>query len=200
MTKIISKIRAKLVEQEYHWIKYPKFTLLILTIILAYILYYYGRVSIFHDYILELGYLTPFLAGMFFVYGFTAAPAAAIFLAISADYNIWLAALIGGLGAMVGDLLIFYIIRTRLDRELGDIQKEKIFVWVKKVVYYVVPQWLRKIIAPFFIGFIIASPLPDEVGTILLSANRKISPSIFMIVTFVLNFIGILIFLALGRV
>jgi len=200
MANIIDKTHAKLAEARFRWIKYPKLTLLLLTFILAYLLYYYGRFSQLHDYIVELGYLTPFLCGMFFVYGFTAAPAAAIFLAISGDYNIWVAGFIGGLGAMTGDLLIFYIIRTRLERELGEIQKEKVFQLVKKIIRFVIPAWLRKIVAPFFIGFIIASPLPDEVGTILLSANRKISPTKFMIVTFLLNFVGILILLGLGRI
>lgn len=200
MTNILNKTHAKLAEVKFRWIKYPKLTLLVLTFVLAYFLYYIGRFPAFHEYFVQLGYLTPFICGMFFVYGFTAVPAAAIFLAISRDYNIWIAAFVGGLGAMIGDLLIFYIVRTRLEKELEDIQEEKVFVWVKKVVYFVVPGWLRKVVAPFFIGFIIASPLPDEVGTILLSANRKISARKFMIVTFILNTVGILIFLVLGRV
>lgn len=190
----------QLAESQFRWIKYPKLTLLILTFILAYLLYYLGRFSVFHDYVISLGYLAPFLAGMFFVYGFTAAPAAAIFLAISGDYNLWYAALSGGVGAMIGDLLIFYIVRTRLEKELEELQKEKIFQMVRRVLRKILPGWLRRLIAPFFIGFIIASPLPDEVGTILLSANRQVSPAKFMIVTFILNTIGILIFLGLGRI
>ena len=45
--------------------------------------------SPFHNFLLSLGYFGTFLAGVFFTYGFTAAPATVILLILSNEQNIF---------------------------------------------------------------------------------------------------------------
>ena len=53
-------------------IKYPKFLLLFMTFLIAYLLFYERNYQPFHDFIASLGYIGTFLAGAMFAYGFTA--------------------------------------------------------------------------------------------------------------------------------
>ncbi len=106
MKKILQKIR------------YPKFLLLILTFVAAYLLLSGRGLLPFHNFLFSLGYLGTFLAGTFFVYGFTAAPATAILLILAKSQNIILAGLIAGFGALLGDLIIFKFVRTGITQNL----------------------------------------------------------------------------------
>ena len=93
-------------------IKYPKFLLLILTFVAAYLIFFERNFQPFHNILLSLGYFGSFIAGVMFSYGFTAGPSTAIFLILAKDQNIFLAGFIGGLGALAGDLTIFKLIRS----------------------------------------------------------------------------------------
>ena len=48
-----------------------------------------------------------------------------------------------------------------------------------------------------FVGILIASPLPDEIGVIMLAGLTKINFKILAIISFILNTLGILIILSL---
>ena len=56
-------------------IKYPKLSLLILTFLLAYLIFIGRNLLPFYDELLSLGYVGVFLVGIFYTYGFTSAPA-----------------------------------------------------------------------------------------------------------------------------
>jgi len=51
-----------------------------------------------------------------------------------------------------------------------------------------------------FAGFVIASPLPDEIGVSLLAGTTKISTRTFAILSYFLNTAGIFIVLLAGKV
>src|SRR3989339_1795341 len=92
-------------------IKYPKLLLLLLTFVIAYLIFKERTFLPFHNLLLSMGYLGTFLAGILFVYGFTAAPATAILLILAKEQNILFAGFIAGFGALIGDLMIFTFIR-----------------------------------------------------------------------------------------
>ncbi len=181
-------------------IKYPKLLLLFLTFILAYIIFKERSFIPFHNSLLSIGYLGTFIAGIFFVYGFTAAPATAILLILAKEQNIILAGLIAGFGALIGDLIIFNFIRHSFADEIKKLKKEKIIIHVHNHIRKRTPNALKKYIIPIFAGFIIASPLPDEIGVSLFAASRKISTKIFSVISYILNTAGIFVILILGRV
>ena len=177
-------------------IKYPKFLLLILTFIIAYVIFSGRSFLLVHDFLLSLGYFGTFLAGIMFVYGFTSAPATAILLILAKEQNILLAGFIAGFGALIGDLLIFKFIRHSFADEIEKLSKERLFNHVNNKL----PIMLKKYFIPVLAGFIIASPLPDEIGVSLLAGSTTISTRIFSIVSYILNTAGIFIILMIGTV
>ena len=176
-------------------IKYPKFFLLILTLILAYVIFKERNFLPLHDSLLSLGYLGTFFSGLLFTYGFTAAPATALLLILAKEQNILFAGLIAGFGAVIGDLTIFKLIRYSFSDEIKKISKEKIVLYFNKKT----PTILKKYLIPVLGGFIIASPLPDEIGISLLAISRIISTRKFLFISYLLNTIGILVILIIGN-
>jgi len=182
MGKILSKI------------KYPKFLLLILTFVAAYLLFRGRNFLPLHNFLLSLGYIGTFLAGILFVYGFTAAPATAILLILAKEQSILSAGFIAGFGALLGDLIIFQFIRHSFADELEKLSKEKITLYLNNKA----PNVLKKYTLPVIAGFIIASPLPDEIGVSLLASVKVISIEVFSLMTYLLNTIGIFVILIVG--
>ncbi len=172
--------------------KYPKLLFLLLTFILAYIIFSGRGYLPFHDSLISLGYIGTFLSGIFFAYGFSAAPATAIFLILAKGQNIFLAAVIGGLGAFVGDFIIFRYIRSSLDKEIRKLQSRFHFSFRQG-------RFFKKYIVPVMAGFIIASPLPDEIGVAMLGASRTIKTRVFFVISFLLNTTGIYAILLVGE-
>lgn len=176
--------------------KYPKFLLLFITFIIAYLLFYSKGYGPFQNFIVGLGYAGTFAAGILFTYGFTAAPATAIFLILAGQQNIYLASIIGGLGALIGDLFIFSFIRQSFADEIMKLSREKIVSYFNGKM----PGIIKKYTLPVVAGFIIASPLPDEIGVAMLAASRVISTKIFVLMSYVLNTAGIFVVFAIGGI
>ena len=176
-----------------HVSKYPKLLLLIITFLFAYLIFKERTYIPFHDFIISTGYTGTFLAGMFFAYGFTSAPAAAALLVITKDNNILLTGFIAGLGALVSDILIFKFLRSSFADEIKKLSKEKI---LHKFGSYIP---FKVYLLPVLAGFIIASPLPDEVGVYLLAASRNISFKVFTVLSYVFNTFGIFVILFIGK-
>ena len=175
-------------------IKYPKFLLLLITFLIAYLLFYERTNMPFHNFIISLGYAGTFIAGILFAYGFTAASATAILLILAKEQNIYLAGFIGGFGALVGNLIIFNFVRYSLDDEIKKLSKEKIVSYIN----HKTPNLIKRYLIPVLAGFIIASPLPDEIGVSLLATSRTISMKIFSVISYTLNTAGIFVILGIG--
>ena len=173
-------------------LKYPKFLLWILTFALAFFIFRERGFLPLHNALLSLGYIGVFLAGVLFVYGFTAAPATAILLILSREQNIFLSGFIAGFGALAGDLLIFRFIRHSFKDEIKRLLKGKIFRHRGSFGTF------KKYLITIFSGFIIASPLPDEIGVSLLASTTKISTKTFVVISYLLNTAGIFVILMLG--
>ncbi len=174
--------------------KYPKFLLLLLTFVAAYFIFEERNFLPFHNLLLSLGYFGTFLTGIFFVYGFTAAPATAILLILGKDQNILISGLIAGLGALVGDLIIFKFVKHYFSDEIKRLAEEKPLVYAQSII----PNPIKRYFIILFAGFIIASPLPDEVGISLLAGATNISIKMFSFFSYVINTIGIFIILIIG--
>lgn len=176
-------------------IKYPKFLLLLLTFILAYLIFTGRDFSAFNNFVLSSGYFGTFVSGILFTYGFTAAPATAVFLILAKGQNILISGLIGGLGALVGDMIIFRFIRHSFADEIEKLSQEKVINHINNKM----PNLLKKYLVPVLAGFIIASPLPDEIGVSLMAVSRSISTKIFYILSYTLNTAGIFVILFIGK-
>ncbi len=175
-------------------IKYPKLFLLLLIIIFSYWFFSKQEVSNFIKSLGSLGYFSVFISGMLFSFGFTAPIATGFFLVIGKQ-NIILSALIGGIGAMISDLLIFRFIKTSFKEEFQKLGKEKFNLKIKKVSEKIISKQIKIYLTYIFAGIILASPLPDEIGVTLLSGITEIKEKILLILGFLLNTLGIFIIL-----
>jgi len=143
----------------------------------------------FQDFLLGLGdwgYLGVFVAGIFFAFTFTISTAIVVLLLFGQTIPAWEIGLIAGLGATVGDFFIYKFIKDHLiERASNLLKKFRKFplTEIAKTKYF---KWTLPILG----ALIIASPFPDEIGMTLLGI-AKVKTYQFMILSFVLNVIGI---------
>ena len=176
--------------------KYPKLFLLILFIILAYILFQNTKISSLISNLGSLSYLGVFIAGMLFAFGFSAPFAVGFFITLNPS-NILLYGIIGGLGALTSDLLIFNFIKISFQDEFNKLKKEKAIKKFNQIIGTGFGGEVRKYLMYIFAGILIASPLPDEAGVTMLAGLTKIKQSVLAIIGFTLNTIGIIFLLAI---
>lgn len=141
-----------------------------------------------------LKYIGSFIAGIFFTSAFTTAPATAAFVELAQFNSVIIMALLGGLGALAGDLIIFCFVKDRFSSDIRYLLALK----GKQRLHFIFHRKLFRWISVFLGALIIASPLPDEIGIALLGMS-KIKNRHFVIVSFVLNTLGILIIGLIAR-
>ncbi|MEO6536673.1 MAG: hypothetical protein ABIT47_03180 [Candidatus Paceibacterota bacterium] len=162
------------------------------SIILAYFLVGSGILSRLLTFTQGMELIVAFIAGIFFTSMFTIAAAAAAFVKISNPDNLILISLIGAMGAVCGDMLLFLFIRDAIIEDLRTVIKTSSY---KKLVFYFHGGFLRWL-GPLLGALIIATPLPDELGLALMGMS-KVRTAYMIPVTFVMNFFGIWGILAL---
>ena len=143
----------------------------------------------------EMQVFGAFIAGMFFTSIFTTAPAIAALGEISLLQGIFSTAFFGAMGSVVGDLIIFRFVRDRFSEHVTEIVGHQ-SVWRRfhllfKRRFF---RWFT-----FFVGgFILASPLPDELGVGVLGFS-KMRVKYFAMLSFAFNFLGILLIGLIAR-
>lgn len=174
--------------------KYPKLLLLILIVIFTYVLFTqpYFEDSVY--VIKNLGYISIFIAGLLFSFGFTTPFAIGIFLSLNPE-NIFLASILGGFGAMISDLFIFKIIKFSFIDEFKLLEKTTSFRTILSLINKNIGHKIRIYLLYAFVGVIIASPLPDEIGVMMLAGLTSIKIKKLAFISFVFNTLGILILL-----
>lgn len=176
-----------------HW-KYPNLTFLVFSLIATYFLLRNGWLHPAVEYLGGTGYLGVFVAGLFFTSTFTVAPAAAILYAFAQELNPYLIAVIGGAGAMIGDYVAMRFIREQLMAEISPFLKMLHIYKPVDIFHSKYFAWL----APVVGAAIIASPLPDEAGLVLLGASQ-VSLARLMTVMFLMNTAGIFLITLAAR-
>ncbi|MFA5126273.1 MAG: hypothetical protein WC462_04705 [archaeon] len=176
--------------------KYPKITLLVLSIVFAYFCFNNSDVSFFVSRLGELSYLGYLIAGIFFAFGFTA-PFSVGYFIVSSPENIYLAALAGGFGAFIGDIVIFKLVRFSFQDEFDELRREGLFRDFNEILNNTLGKRLMLYLGYAFAGFLIASPLPDEAGVTLIAGMTKIKESHLAVLSFCLNTLGIFVLLLL---
>jgi hypothetical protein len=138
--------------------------------------------------------LAIFFAGMFFTSIFTTAPSMAMISVLAQDNNIFLVAFIGGLGAMLGDYIIFKFIKDRISEDfkyIFDFPKRKRIPHIFRTKIF---HWF----VPFFGALIMASPIPNEIGITILSLSNT-NNKFFLTVSYIFNSIGIFLVAVLSK-
>ncbi len=136
-----------------------------------------------------------FIAGLFFTSAFTTPLSIVAFgeIAQSTD-SILLVSILGGLGAMCGDFLIYTFVKDRLSEDLlyvfGSLKKGSLKPLFKHRFF----RWITFLVG----GFIIASPFPDEIGIAMMGMS-KAKMWAFLPVSFLFNAIGIFLVAIVAR-
>lgn len=131
--------------------------------------------------------LASFLAGIFFVSVFTVAPASVTLVELAQSSSIVFVAFFGGLGALVGDLIIFRFLRDSFSKSLLEKIRFKEESWLKSISRIKI----MRVLMPFVGALIIISPFPDEIGLMMMGL-ANVRTIIFIPMVFLFNFIGIL--------
>ena len=173
--------------------QYRKLLILGILAILSYLIFRNPGVQEFVASLEELEYLGVFIAGMLFTFGFTT-PFAIGFFIILNPTNPFLVALIGGVGAVMGDLLIFSLIRFSFMDEFERLEKTRIIRSVGNEIKQHFSRKARLHLLYALAGLIIASPLPDEVGVTMLAGLTHIKPNVMIAISFLFNTLGIFVF------
>jgi hypothetical protein len=185
-----------------HIIKdYPRLLLLTCSFAVAYVLYHAGFFDVLHTLLQGYGYVSIFLGGLLFSFGFTSPFGIAIFLEMAPDVHPVAAAIIGGIGAFLMDFAIFELLRySAFHNELARLRET---FFVRRIVTMLHHQNISRTVREYllwcFAGFIIASPLPDEIGVSLVSGITDIDTKRFGLLCFAFNTVGIFVILLIAR-
>lgn len=132
--------------------------------------------------------LGVFVEGFFFTSMLTTVPATVAILQSAAVVPAWQLALVGGLGSMAGDVLLFRFLRTNLVERILEAAFRPKLMQVGKAIERGPFSWLP----PLLGFFVIASPLPDEVGLVMMGLSRIRLVS-FALLNFAAHALGIFI-------
>jgi len=154
--------------------------------------------GVVHEFVLTFGglhWLGIVISGMFFTSIFTAVPAIILLGQFAQTTPILILALLGGLGAVIGDYILFRLMKDRIREDFDYIlsfRKENRFTKI-------FDTRLFRFFVPFLGAAIIASPLPDEIGIAMLGL-ANMNSRVFLFISFVLNVAGIFAIGVLARV
>lgn len=178
-----------LMKKRWHRYHYKNLTYFGISLVIAIFLF---RNQSFHLMLLHLGkfgYIGALIAGILFVSTFTVSVGTVILFNLAGYLNPFEIAIIAGVGAVIGDMTIFQFVQTK-----GLVNEIKHFFdyfgsdRLKHLIHTKYFGWTLPVVG----AIIIASPLPDELGIGLMGiAHMKTWK--FIIVSFLLNSIGILL-------
>ncbi|MFH1365129.1 MAG: hypothetical protein ABIH28_00920 [archaeon] len=175
--------------------RYPKLFFLGLSILLAYFLF---SNSVVFSWVSGLGetnnYLGAFIAGILIAFGFSSALGVGLFIVLQ-PANIFLVAFIGGIGAMVSDLIIFKTIKISFEDEFNELKKTKAIMKIRSIVKENKHVLIKHYLLYAFAGIMIVTPLPDEIGVSMLAGLTTVKVKVLAIAGFILHALTIFLIL-----
>jgi len=114
--------------------------------------------------------LASFVAGLFFTSMFTTAPAMVALGELAQHAPMWVVVGAGAIGATISDYLIFWFFSSQLKTHAASINSGRMR-FIRKALRHSRLRFVMALLG----ALVIASPLPDELGLLLLgvsSANR----------------------------
>jgi hypothetical protein len=174
--------------------KYPKLTLFIATVLIVYFLFSGVLYEPLYNVLVYLGYFGTFLAGILYPYSFTSVAATAILLIIAKTQNVLYAGLVASFGALLSDLAIFFFVKRSFGDEVLRLSKEPA---IQRFSRRIRPS-IRAPLIVAFASILIASPLPTEIGIMLMTSVKKISTKKFAVIVYALHVSAIYVILFIG--
>lgn len=142
--------------------------------------------KIFMNALISLGYVGAFIVGIFFVSTFTVATATVLLIALGHTLSPVILALIAGLGATIGNSIIFFGTK-HITKMFAKKSKQK----AQHASHH---HWTL----PALGMLILLSPLPDELGVTLVSFF-KMKTHHFIILSYFLKTAGIFLLITISN-
>lgn len=178
----------------------PKLAALLLSFTLAYGLFHLGVFDALGQSLDGFAYVAAFFGGMLLSFGFTSAFGVGILAAAAREVHPVIGALVAALGALIVDMTIFTFVRFSFEEELRIIRGTRLFLFFHRLLHReTVPERVRAYVLWSLAGIMIASPLPDEIGVLLIGGLTAIEGKRFAALCFLLNAVGCAVIIALAR-
>ncbi|MDP3888586.1 MAG: hypothetical protein Q8Q24_00935 [bacterium] len=168
-----------------HW-KHKNIILFALSIVFAIVVFQNLRLEEILPRLGSFGYFGAFIGGAFFASTFTVVSGALLVLALIKILPLPQVMLFAIAGAITFDFLVFKFIKRGVTEEIKPIYEKIEGHHLKKLLHTKYFAWTLPVIG----GFIIASPLPDELAVSLMSIG-EMSTSRFMLVSILSHMVGI---------
>ena len=169
---------------------------MLISFLTTYTLLKTGALYYIISYLGNFGYLSAFILGGLFSFGFTTVPSAAG-LYLLADYiNPFLMTIIAATGAMITNFFIYYVIKHRFIKELRHILNKDLRLDFYNFEIAITKKRLRsksfRYIIPAISGILTALPLPTEMFVSILWNMSKLETRNVLLFSYIFSFIGIL--------
>lgn len=166
-----------------------KTSIFILSLSLAWWLVKSGSLESLVKTVLPVRFVSEIAAGVLYTSFFTSPISVAMLVVLAQTNNPIITALLAGLGAILGDLIMVKLFRDRLSSDFQFVSREIQLVSNFLKIFHL------DFLIPLIGAFIVASPLPDELGLLMLGAS-KLRYFHLAILTYILNTAGILLIVA----
>lgn len=166
--------------------KYKNITYVLIGLLIAIVLSNWQPFIDLLSLLKHLHFIGAFIGGILFVSTFTFGIGTVILTNVTQTMHPVTVAIFAGLGAVVGDLIIFRFVKDHLLKEIKPLYERIGGTHLTRVLNSHYFAWML----PFLGALIIASPLPDEIGVSLMGLS-EISTKNFIILSFFLNTFGI---------
>lgn len=138
--------------------------------------------------ILPIKFVAEIMTGIFYTSFLTSPISLAMLVVLAQENNPIQTALLAGIGAVLGDLIIIKFFRYKLSSDLNQVSKQLQLQKISKFLQKVHMDFL----IPLFGIIIVASPFPDELGLLMLGVS-KLKYREIVVLTYILNTAGILL-------
>lgn len=150
-----------------------------------------GYLNSLVDTVIPFKFFSEITAGVLYTSFLTSPISVGMLFVLAKDNNPIVTALLAGVGAVIGDLLILKFFKSKsMTSDINSVSRQ---LQLQKI-----SRMLIKLRLDFFIPaigiIIVASPFPDELGLMMLGAS-KLSLRDIVILTYILNTAGILLLL-----
>ncbi len=172
--------------------QYKNLTILFFSFLLSLAL---GSFKPFHEFLFTAGYWSAFLAGVIFVFTFSAPIAAVILLILAEKLPIFLVLVAASFGAILSDFTIFRLFKDGLAEEIEPLYENLGKNHFKHILR---TKHFRRLL-PVIGAIIILTPLPDDVGINLMGIH-KLKNQQFLVLSALVNVVGIIFILLLSFV
>jgi len=135
------------------------------------------------------------MMGFMFSLTFTAAISTSVFVLLAeTTHNPFLIAIIGGLGSLAANSIVYKIFREEIVDDIEFLEKK----YARKIAHKIIHSRLIVGLTPYLAALLLASPLPDELGIMLL-AGANFRYTRFFLLSFGLHTLGILFIILLAQ-